>query len=138
MPNFRGSSAAVHGLMILAISAVAVRAANAQHFPPDEDLKTMLRYLVEDGETPGIVLGILEADGTTRILWHGSAGKDAKRPYHPGRYVQPNAVRQPPIPVRVVRHDDGDTTPLHRSPPQTRPARRKRRDERDPIRHRPI
>jgi D-alanyl-D-alanine-carboxypeptidase/D-alanyl-D-alanine-endopeptidase len=48
--------------------------ATASLFPADEDLRTMLRYLVEDGETPGIVLGILEPDGSTRILHYGSAG----------------------------------------------------------------
>ncbi len=38
----------------------------------------MLRYLVEDGETPGIVLGMLEADGTRRVLTYGSSGPDAR------------------------------------------------------------
>ena len=49
-------------------------AATASLFPSDTDLQAMLRYLVEDGETPGIVLGILEPDGSTRILAAGSAG----------------------------------------------------------------
>ena len=53
-------------------------AAVASHFPADEDLSVMLRYLVEDGATPGIVLGILEPDGSTRILYHGSAGEGAR------------------------------------------------------------
>ncbi len=52
--------------------------AAAQHFPSNEDLEVMLRYLVEDRETPGIVLGILEADGSTRIVSYGSAGPDAR------------------------------------------------------------
>ncbi|HEX2080242.1 MAG TPA: serine hydrolase domain-containing protein [Longimicrobium sp.] len=55
-------------------SPPAAAAAQVRHFPPDEDLQVMLDYLVEDGETPGIVLGILEADGSTRILQAGSAG----------------------------------------------------------------
>lgn len=37
----------------------------------------MLRYLVEDGKAEGIVVGFLEADGTTRILSYGSAGPKA-------------------------------------------------------------
>ncbi|MBW3569924.1 MAG: serine hydrolase [Gemmatimonadetes bacterium] len=53
-------------------------AAAASHFPSDQDLNVMLRYLVEDGEAPGIVLGILEADGSTRILSAGSAGPGAR------------------------------------------------------------
>ncbi len=41
-------------------------------FPGDADLALMLRYLVEDGEAPGIVLGVLEADGSTRVVSYGS------------------------------------------------------------------
>ena len=52
--------------------------AGAQHFPADEDLADMVRYQVEDGETPGIVIGVLEADGSTRIVSYGSAGPDAR------------------------------------------------------------
>jgi CubicO group peptidase (beta-lactamase class C family) len=33
----------------------------------------MLRYLVEDGEAQGVVLGLLESDGSTRIVSYGSA-----------------------------------------------------------------
>jgi serine-type D-Ala-D-Ala carboxypeptidase/endopeptidase len=57
---------------------LAPAAAAAQHFPADEDLAVMLRYLVEDGATPGIVLGIIEADGTRRVLSHGDAGPGAR------------------------------------------------------------
>lgn len=51
-------------------------------FPATEDLQTMLDYLVEDGETPGIILGIVEPDGSTRILQAGTAGEGA-RPLSP-------------------------------------------------------
>jgi D-alanyl-D-alanine-carboxypeptidase/D-alanyl-D-alanine-endopeptidase len=50
----------------------------ARHFPSDEDLTLMLRYLVEDGAAPGIVLGILEADGSTRVVSYGSGGPDTR------------------------------------------------------------
>jgi serine-type D-Ala-D-Ala carboxypeptidase/endopeptidase len=40
----------------------------------------MLRYLVEDGETTGAVLGVMEADGTTRLVSYGSAGPNAGSP----------------------------------------------------------
>lgn len=53
-------------------------AATASVFPADADLALMLRYLVEDGEAPGIILGILEPDGSTRILQHGTAGPGAR------------------------------------------------------------
>lgn len=64
--------------IVLAFALLAPAAAPAQHFPPDDDVRTMLRYLVEDGETPGIVLGLLEADGSTRIISYGSGGANAR------------------------------------------------------------
>jgi CubicO group peptidase (beta-lactamase class C family) len=45
-----------------------------RHFPDDGDLELMLRYLVDDGEARGIVLGVLEADGFSRIVSYGNAG----------------------------------------------------------------
>lgn len=66
------------GRIVLALALLAPAAAPAQHFPPDDDVRTMLRYLVEDGETPGVVLGMLEADGSTRILSWGSGGANAR------------------------------------------------------------
>jgi serine-type D-Ala-D-Ala carboxypeptidase/endopeptidase len=51
--------------------------AGAQHFPPDDELRLMLRFIVEDTGTPGIVVGVLEADGTRRTVSYGSAGPDA-------------------------------------------------------------
>jgi CubicO group peptidase (beta-lactamase class C family) len=62
----------------LALAINSCAPADTQDFPADEDLEVMLRFLVEDGETPGIVVGLLEADGSTRILSYGSAGPDAQ------------------------------------------------------------
>ncbi|HYW13729.1 MAG TPA: serine hydrolase [Longimicrobium sp.] len=59
-------------------AASAPASASASLFPSDADLQVMLRYLVEDGATPGIVVGILEPDGSTRILSHGSAGEGTR------------------------------------------------------------
>ena len=64
--------------IVLAFALLAPAAAPAQHFPPDDDVRTMLRYLVEDGETKGIVVGMLEADGSTRIVSYGSGGPNAR------------------------------------------------------------
>ncbi len=50
----------------------------AQHFPSNEDLTTLIRSRVEDGGAVGIVLGVLEADGTTRIVSYGNGGEDAR------------------------------------------------------------
>lgn len=64
---------------LLFLAVVALRpppVVGAQHFPPDEDLQVMLDYLVEDGATPGLVLGIIEADGSARVFTAGSGGPD--------------------------------------------------------------
>jgi CubicO group peptidase (beta-lactamase class C family) len=37
----------------------------------------MLRYLVEDRKAEGIVVGLFESDGSTRVVWHGNAGSTA-------------------------------------------------------------
>jgi len=64
--------------LFLLVAVLAPEPAIAQgHFPKSEDLELMLRHLVEDGEAPAIALGVLEADGSTRIVTFGSAGPDA-------------------------------------------------------------
>ncbi len=63
------------GLVVAGALALLPGVVRAQHFPPDDDLETMLRYLVEDGETPGIVLGVLELDGSTSVVGYGTAGQ---------------------------------------------------------------
>lgn len=69
--GFLGSGHAPH----LAAQTAPQAGAAASNFPSDQDLQKMLDYLVEDGATPGIVLGIIEADGGTRILQAGTAGE---------------------------------------------------------------
>lgn len=61
-----------------ALAQTASPPAARGQFPPDADLQVMLDYLVEDGETPGIILGIIEPDGSTRILQAGTAGEGAR------------------------------------------------------------
>lgn len=65
-------------LLCLLLPPLSPSPAPAQHFPPDHALQLMVRYLVEDGEAPGVVLGVLEPDGTTRIVSHGRAGPDGE------------------------------------------------------------
>ncbi len=64
--------------LVLAAGLLLPSRVGAQHFPPDQDLELMLRYLTEDAGVPGIVLGVLEADGSTRIVAYGSGGPDAR------------------------------------------------------------
>jgi serine-type D-Ala-D-Ala carboxypeptidase/endopeptidase len=60
--------------LLAVLFLLATVPATAQQFPPDRDLQLMLRYLVEDGETPGVVLGVLENDGSRRAVGYGSGG----------------------------------------------------------------
>jgi D-alanyl-D-alanine-carboxypeptidase/D-alanyl-D-alanine-endopeptidase len=65
--------------LTLALFVLAPQEMLAQaHFPANDDVQLMLRYLVEDGETPGIVIGFLEADGSRRILEYGDPGPGAR------------------------------------------------------------
>jgi serine-type D-Ala-D-Ala carboxypeptidase/endopeptidase len=64
-------------LLPLLLSALLLPSAlGAQHFPPDDDLEHMLRFIAEDGGASAIVFGILEADGTQRTGTYLSAGHD--------------------------------------------------------------
>ena len=71
----RTRRAALLFLTVLLLNPVTTR---AQHFPAKADLELMLRYLVDDKATPAIVVGILEADGSTRVVSHGNAGTGAR------------------------------------------------------------
>ncbi|NJD18646.1 MAG: DUF3471 domain-containing protein [Gemmatimonadetes bacterium] len=66
---------------LLAASFAAVLAAAApaaaQHFPAEADLLALVRERVEQGRAKGIVLGVLEADGSTRIVSWGDPGPGA-------------------------------------------------------------
>ena len=49
-----------------------------QHFPADEDLAELIRSRVEGEQSVGIVLGVIEADGSTRVFAYGNAGPSAQ------------------------------------------------------------
>jgi len=65
-------------LVLFALAVLSPAAPWAQHFPADEDLMELIRSRVDDDRAVGIVLGVIEADGTTRIVSHGDAGPNAR------------------------------------------------------------
>lgn len=77
------------GLLLLLL--LVPSASRAQHFPPDEEVALALRYLVEDGKANGIVVGFLEADGTTRIVSYGDSGPGS-RPLGPRSVFEMGSV----------------------------------------------
>jgi len=65
-------------LLVGVFAALAVAAPlRAQHFPPDAELLDLIRTRVEEGRATGIVVGVLEADGTRRVQAFGDAGAGA-------------------------------------------------------------
>ena len=57
------------GLTIALLLAVLVPAtASAQHFPPDADLTALIEERVERDGGMAMVVGVMEADGSTRIV----------------------------------------------------------------------
>lgn len=70
--------AAVVILAIVLFVSTRVPAQAPLQFPANADLQVMLKYLVEDNATPGIVLAVVEADGAARIVYAGTAGAGAQ------------------------------------------------------------
>jgi len=68
----------MHRILISLFVFACVQAPSpAQHFPPDAVLLGLLRAQVGQPAAGGIVLGLLNADGSTRVLTYGDAGPDA-------------------------------------------------------------
>lgn len=57
------------------LSAIPLTAVQTS-FPPDSTIRAMMRQCVASGRAPGVVVGLLDADGTRRVLTEGSAGPD--------------------------------------------------------------
>jgi len=66
------------GPFLCTLMLVATATLGAQHFPSDEDLTELIRSRVEENRAVGIVLGVIEADGTTRVVSFGDAGPSAQ------------------------------------------------------------
>ncbi len=52
--------------------------ATAQHFPPAKELASLVQKRIDDKGAVGIVLGVMEADGSTLVVSAGEAGQGAK------------------------------------------------------------
>jgi D-alanyl-D-alanine-carboxypeptidase/D-alanyl-D-alanine-endopeptidase len=60
------------------VASALVVAAGGQHVPDSERLQKLIRERVDSGMATGIVVGVLEADGTRRTAAYGAAGAGAK------------------------------------------------------------
>ena len=65
-------------LFLFALVILSPAVTGAQHFPSDEDLMTLIQSRVDEDRAVGIVLGVIEADGITRIVSYGDAGPNAR------------------------------------------------------------
>jgi len=62
----------------LALGLGHTRPLAAQHFPDEAGLLELIRARVDSGRAVGIVVGVLEADGTRRYAAYGDPGPDAR------------------------------------------------------------
>ncbi|NJD11365.1 MAG: beta-lactamase family protein [Gemmatimonadetes bacterium] len=60
--------------LVTLLAGVPSQAAAQSVFPPDSAVRIMLEQRVKEGRAAGIVVGLLEADGTTRVFTAGTAG----------------------------------------------------------------
>lgn len=72
----RGWSAAI-ALTALALAPGYGAALAGQHFPNESGLLELIRARVDSGRAVGIVVGVLEADGTRRYAAYGDPGPEA-------------------------------------------------------------
>jgi serine-type D-Ala-D-Ala carboxypeptidase/endopeptidase len=63
---------------LLSACVTLVRPAPAQHFPQERDLTALLQDRVADRRAVGIAVGVLEADGSTRVAFAGDPGRGAR------------------------------------------------------------
>ena len=75
--NIRFRLTLVLAFVLVAI-ALLIPKVSAQHFPSDEDLTALIKSHVEEDRAVGIVLGVMEADGSTRIVSYGEAGPNSR------------------------------------------------------------
>ena len=60
------------------LASVMALTAGGQHVPDDARLEALIRARVDSGAATGIVVGVLEADGTRRVAAYGNPGPSAK------------------------------------------------------------
>ena len=61
-------------LLALVLLPVAAAPAASQSFPASHEIETILQERIEDGRGVGLVVGLLEPDGSRRVITAGSAG----------------------------------------------------------------
>ncbi len=76
-----GAALILGGCQSVPPPAPASKAANVRqqesYFPSDAELKELLQNLAEQGQSKGLVLGLLEPDGRRRVIVFGDAGAGA-------------------------------------------------------------
>jgi len=66
-------------LSVLGFAGCAREEPEAQpHFPTDDAIQALIQTRVDEKRAVGIVVGVMEADGSTRIFAAGEAGPDAQ------------------------------------------------------------
>ena len=68
----------IASVLLLVCAFLLPWTATAQHFPPAKKLDSLIQKRVDDKGAVGIVLGVMEADGSTLVVSAGEAGPGAK------------------------------------------------------------
>ena len=72
------AAGASSSISLSAPASAAVAPQGASYFQSDVELTAMLRDIVAQGESKGLVLGLLEPDGRRRVIAFGSAGEGSR------------------------------------------------------------
>jgi CubicO group peptidase (beta-lactamase class C family) len=78
---------------IAAFALLLAGAAAAQPLPDDAALAARARAYVDDARlAPGVVIGVLEADGSRRFVAHGASGHPHRTPLGPGSVFEIGSI----------------------------------------------
>lgn len=70
------NSAILRGVVVIAATLSTVTPVVSQSFPDTAQIRSILEERIEDGRGVGFVVGLLDPDGTRRVVAAGSAGRD--------------------------------------------------------------
>jgi serine-type D-Ala-D-Ala carboxypeptidase/endopeptidase len=72
------SSAASIAVLVTLAAATTTTPVAAQHFPSDAAIGDIIRTRISEDRAVGMVIGVMEADGSTRVVSFGDAGPGAR------------------------------------------------------------
>ncbi len=78
MPRARAESILVLLLAVALFGCAKDEPETQQHFPPDAEIQELIQSRIDENRAVGIVVGVLEKDGSTRVISAGEPGPGAR------------------------------------------------------------